>query len=76
KDLASTKQAMQTIYTGQQTVRNEPRTPRFAPAGQSTQMIVGADATDDSTILHSAQSLNSKFKQRRVYNSHYSPIPN
>ncbi|PHX51670.1 biotin synthase [Pseudomonas syringae pv. syringae] len=50
KDVASIKQAMQTIYTGEQTVRNEPRSPRFAPAGQSTQMIVGADATDDSTI--------------------------
>ncbi|GAB0059681.1 putative DNA modification/repair radical SAM protein [Pseudomonas syringae] len=76
KDVASIKQAMQTIYTGEQTVRNEPRSPRFAPAGQSTQMIVGADATDDSTILHSAQSLYSNFKLRRVYYSAFSPIPN
>ncbi|EPN58554.1 radical SAM domain-containing protein, partial [Pseudomonas syringae pv. actinidiae ICMP 19096] len=45
-------------------------------AGQSTQMIVGADATDDSTILHSAQSLYSDFKLRRVYYSAFSPIPN
>ncbi|GBH17699.1 hypothetical protein BV360_00447 [Pseudomonas syringae pv. actinidiae] len=76
KDVASIKQAMQTIYTGEQTVRNEPRSPRFAPAGQSTQMIVGADATDDSTILHSAQTLYSDFKLRRVYYSAFSPIPN
>ncbi|KPY94908.1 Radical SAM domain-containing protein [Pseudomonas syringae pv. tomato] len=76
KDVASIKQAMQTIYTGGQTVRNEPRSPRFAPAGQSTQMIVGADATDDSTILHSAQTLYSDFKLRRVYYSAFSPIPN
>ncbi len=48
---------MNTIYTGVQTVLNEPRSAKFAPAGQSTQMIVGADDTDDSTILHSAQSL-------------------
>ncbi|KPW90092.1 Radical SAM domain protein [Pseudomonas amygdali pv. photiniae] len=39
-------------------------------------MIVGADATDDSTILHSAQSLYSNFKLRRVYYSAFSPIPN
>ncbi|KPY12820.1 Radical SAM domain-containing protein, partial [Pseudomonas syringae pv. philadelphi] len=76
KDVASIKKAMQTIYTGEQTVRNEPRAPRFAPAGQSTQMIVGADATDDSTILHSAQTLYSDFKLRRVYYSAFSPIPN
>ena len=76
KDVASIKRSMQTIYTGEQTVRNEPRAPKFAPAGQSTQMIVGADATDDSTILHSAQSLYSNFKLRRVYYSAFSPIPN
>lgn len=76
KDVGSIKRAMQTIYTGEQTVRNEPRAPRFAPAGQSTQMIVGADDTDDSTILHSAESLYGNFKLRRVYYSAFSPIPN
>ena len=68
--------AMQTIYTGEQTVRNEPRAPRFAPAGQSTQLIVGADDTDDSTILHGAEALYGNFKLRRVYYSAFSPIPN
>ncbi len=67
---------MQTIYTGEQTVFNEPRAPRFAPAGQSTQMIVGADDTDDSTILHGAEALYGSFKLRRVYYSAFSPIPN
>ncbi|RMO16140.1 Radical SAM protein, partial [Pseudomonas cichorii] len=76
KNVVSIKQAMNTIHTGEQTVLNEPRAPRFAPAGQSTQMIVGADTTDDSTILHSAQSLYSNFKLRRVYYSAFSPIPN
>lgn len=76
KDVGSIKRAMQTIYTGEQTVRNEPRAPRFAPAGQSTQMIVGADDTDDSTILHSAESLYGNFRLRRVYYSAFSPIPN
>jgi putative DNA modification/repair radical SAM protein len=76
KDVGSIKRAMQTIFTGEQTVRNEPRAPRFAPAGQSTQMIVGADDTDDSTILHSAESLYGNFRLRRVYYSAFSPIPN
>ena len=66
KQIVSIKQAMQTIYTGEQTVLNEPRAPRFAPAGQSTQMIVGADDTDDSTILHGAEALYGNFKLRRV----------
>ena len=76
KHIGSIKQAMQTIYTGEQTVLNEPCAPRFAPAGQSTQMIVGADDTDDSTILHGAEALYGNFKLRRVYYSAFSPIPN
>lgn len=75
KQIGSIKQAMQTIFTGEQTVLNEPRAPRFAPAGQSTQMIVGADATDDSTILNTAQTLYSAYRLRRVYYSAFSPIP-
>lgn len=76
KEMGSIKQAMQTIYTGQQTVLNEPRAPKFTPAGQSTQMIVGADETDDSTILHTAESLYGDFRLKRVYYSAFSPIPN
>ncbi|UZJ57676.1 putative DNA modification/repair radical SAM protein [Pseudomonas sp. KU26590] len=76
KEMGSIKQAMQTIYTGQQTVLNEPRAPKFTPAGQSTQMIVGADDTDDSTILHTAESLYGDFRLKRVYYSAFSPIPN
>ncbi|MFK3799179.1 MULTISPECIES: putative DNA modification/repair radical SAM protein [unclassified Pseudomonas] len=76
KEMGSIKQAMKTIYTGQQTVLNEPRAPRFTPAGQSTQMIVGADDTDDSTLLHTAESLYGDFRLKRVYYSAFSPIPN
>lgn len=76
KDVASIKQAMETIHTGQQTQLNEPRAQRFVPAGQSTQMIVGADETDDSTILGSAESLYGNYGLRRVYYSAFSPIPN
>ncbi len=49
--------------------------PRFAPGGQSTQMIVGADATNDRTILSASAGLYSGFKMRRVYYSAFSPIP-
>lgn len=49
--------------------------PRFAPGGQSTQMIVGADATDDRVILNTSANLYGNFKLRRVYYSAFSPIP-
>jgi putative DNA modification/repair radical SAM protein len=49
--------------------------PNFAPAGQSTQMIVGADTATDSDIVVKANSLYSRFSLRRVYYSAFSPIP-
>ncbi len=49
--------------------------PRFAPAGQSTQMIVGADAASDSDIVGKSSALYGRFGLRRVYYSAFSPIP-
>ena len=49
--------------------------PRFAPAGQSTQMIVGADGADDRAIIRRARSLYDRHALRRVYYSAFSPIP-
>ncbi|CUS45674.1 MAG: putative DNA modification/repair radical SAM protein [Pseudomonadota bacterium] len=49
--------------------------PRFAPAGQSTQMIVGADAATDGDIVRKASALYGRFGLRRVYYSAFSPIP-
>ena len=49
--------------------------PRFAPAGQSTQMIVGADGASDCDIVGKASSLYGQFRLRRVYYSAFSPIP-
>lgn len=51
------------------------KAPRFAPAGQTTQMIVGATPSSDALILQSSESLYKKFSLRRVYYSAYSPIP-
>jgi putative DNA modification/repair radical SAM protein len=49
--------------------------PAFAPAGQSTQMIVGATATPDADILGTASRLYQHHRLRRVYYSAFSPIP-
>ncbi len=51
------------------------RPPKFAPAGQSTQMIVGATETPDNEILKTANELYTGQRLRRVYYSAYSPIP-
>jgi putative DNA modification/repair radical SAM protein len=49
--------------------------PSYAPAGQSTQMIVGADAATDAAIVTRAARLYDRFGLRRVYYSAFSPIP-
>jgi putative DNA modification/repair radical SAM protein len=49
--------------------------PAFAPAGQSTQMIVGADAACDRDVINRAAGLYDRFGLRRVYYSAFSPIP-
>jgi putative DNA modification/repair radical SAM protein len=50
------------------------KAPAFA-TGQSTQMLVGADASTDATILQRANLLYSDYRLRRVYYSGFSPIP-
>jgi putative DNA modification/repair radical SAM protein len=48
---------------------------RFAPAGQSTQIIVGADTTTDAALLSTSESLYKDYGLRRVYYSAFSPMP-
>ncbi|MDR2931517.1 MAG: putative DNA modification/repair radical SAM protein [Oscillospiraceae bacterium] len=48
--------------------------PAFAPAGQSTQMIIGATPDTDYQIVRLAQSLYKKYALRRVFYSGYIPI--
>ena len=55
-------------------VRRRAKVPIYAPAGQSTQMIVGADSSHDNAILTTAKGLYQGFQMRRVYYSAYSPI--
>ena len=51
------------------------RAPKFAPAGQSTQMVVGATDTPDARIIETAARLYDRHALRRVYYSAFSPIP-
>lgn len=48
--------------------------PRFAPAGQSTQMIVGATPETDMQILNLTQALYKRYRLRRVFYSAYIPV--
>ena len=50
--------------------------PRFAPAGQSTQMIVGATPESDRQILALTQSLYDRYHLKRVFYSAYMPVSN
>jgi putative DNA modification/repair radical SAM protein len=49
-------------------------TPTFAPAGQSTQMIIGASGESDKHIIQTAQHFYKNFNLKRVYYSGYVPI--
>ena len=51
-------------------------TPKFAPAGQSTQVIVGATQENDFQIIHVANHFYTNFNMKRVYYSGYVPISN
>src|SRR5690606_5248731 len=55
--------------------RDRLRPPAFAPAGQSTQLIVGADGAPDTEIMDRSASLYGGYGLRRVYYSAFSPIP-
>lgn len=63
------------IEDGRDARRKYRSAPQFAPAGQSTQMIVGADAANDGEIVLRASKLYDRFALRRVYYSAFSPIP-
>jgi predicted DNA-binding helix-hairpin-helix protein len=63
------------IEDGADAKRRYRSAPSFAPAGQSTQMIIGADAATDRDIVETASKLYDSFALRRVYYSAFSPIP-
>ena len=79
KNPATIRAAMQDVKAGRAASKDRShsgkRPPKFAPAGQSTQMIVGADGSNDATILGQANSLYDNYGLKRVYYSAFSPIP-
>ncbi len=79
KNFENTERAMtgikRRITQAKEERRQNRKAPAFAPAGQSTQMIVGATEATDATILKQASSLYARQKLRRVYYSAFSPIP-
>ncbi|HEX8258492.1 MAG TPA: putative DNA modification/repair radical SAM protein [Allosphingosinicella sp.] len=79
KDGARIEAAMKDMKTaiddGADAARRFKSAPAFAPAGQSTQMIVGADSASDGEIIRRASQLYDHFALRRVYYSAFSPIP-
>lgn len=50
--------------------------PKFVPAGQSTQMVIGATPESDKEIMHMANTFYKDFSLKRVYYSGYIPISN
>lgn len=52
------------------------KTPSFVPAGQSTQMIIGASGESDKDILYTANAFYKTYRLKRVYYSGYVPISN
>jgi putative DNA modification/repair radical SAM protein len=75
KDLPSIRRSMGRLRARIEEAKAEPRSGRFAPAGQSTQMMVGADASDDRALLSTSVNLYGSYGLRRVYYSAFSPIP-
>ena len=75
KDAGRIRRSMAAMRLRIDAAQAERQPARFAPAGQSTQMIVGADATNDRSILAMSTQLYGAYRLRRVYYSAFSPIP-
>jgi putative DNA modification/repair radical SAM protein len=73
KDGASIETAMAQMSERIEEAREERR--HFSPAGQTTQMIVGADETTDADVLRKSAALYGHYAMKRVYYSAFSPIP-
>jgi putative DNA modification/repair radical SAM protein len=78
KDFGSVFNPMNQIHSGIITHKDERKrfrhTPRFVPAGQSTQLIVGASPEPDFEILKLASGLYNQQKLKRVYYSGFMPV--
>jgi putative DNA modification/repair radical SAM protein len=75
KDAGSIKRSMARLRERIDETLEDERAARFAPGGQSTQIIVGADDATDRRIIENSAALYGSYRLRRVYYSAFSPIP-
>ena len=71
KPMEAVKNSIQLYQSEKKVIRS---TPKYAPAGQSTQMIVGATGESDRDVMYSAAFYYKKYKMKRVYYSGYIPV--
>ncbi|MDC7994595.1 putative DNA modification/repair radical SAM protein [Altibacter sp. HG106] len=71
KPMRKVKQEIQVYRSEKKKFRH---TPVYAPAGQSTQMIIGASGESDAQIMYTSAYFYKKFQMKRVYYSGYIPI--
>ena len=62
------------VFESKQELVKYKHAPSFAPAGQSTQLIVGATKDTDRHILHLTEALYHKYRLKRVFYSAYVPV--
>lgn len=70
------KYLSQAITNHKEEMKNRVKAPLFAPAGQSTQMVIGATPENDWQILKVSNAFYEKMHLKRVYYSGYVPISN
>jgi putative DNA modification/repair radical SAM protein len=75
KSALTIRQSMANLRSHIDESKEDRKAPKFAPGGQSTQIIVGADESSDRTIIEKSATLYSSYRLRRVYYSAFSPIP-
>ena len=75
KTMSAIEASMSVIAQSKKQAIDEGRPQAFAPAGQSTQLIVGASDSTDRDLLTTSHHLYTSYKLRRVYYSAFSPIP-
>lgn len=78
KDHQSVKQPLDIIKNEIKTIQQDKKSfkkvPLFVPAGQSTQMVIGATGESDLDIMHTANEFYKTYNLKRVYYSGYIPI--
>jgi putative DNA modification/repair radical SAM protein len=75
KRTGSIKSTMASLRVQIEEAQADRKAPKFSPAGQGTQMIVGADGANDATIVQKSAALYASYNLKRIYYAAFSPIP-